>query len=204
MVFAIKTRGCFMLETKIVEVADGDQQRVIDNYQYFGWRVLCSQKIDYRLSYTTGGGDAKKGYKFVVHNERTSYYILTFQRDTKMKGYSELESLFRDYERLESRLNGLIVYKLFPVAAIVFLVVGALINIALNIGAIFCYIKKKIGLGVICMLLGVGILIGAIILAINNIKFTRSENFGREAAKEIKRKDILSQMADLIEKAKSI
>ena len=44
----------------------------------------------------TGGGNARDGYRYTVHNDRTAYYSITFQRETKEIN-AEKEKLFKKY-----------------------------------------------------------------------------------------------------------
>ena len=85
-----------MLETQIIEVSENEKGKVIDFYQTFGWHVLQTQKIDYTTTYMTGGGNARDGYRYTVHNDRTAYYSITFQRETKEIN-AEKEKLFKKY-----------------------------------------------------------------------------------------------------------
>lgn len=84
-----------MIETKVIELDEGDVQRVVNEMQYMGWHVLSTQKIDYATSYVTGGGMSIQLYTW--HADRTSYYTVTFQRDTKMENYNDLDDLFKKY-----------------------------------------------------------------------------------------------------------
>ena len=96
-----------MIETKIVEVKETEYERVIREYQCFGWSVTSTQKIDYINSYRTGGGNARRGYFYTIHNDRTAYYSITFQRDTNIKNYSEINMLWDDYLAKEREINAL-------------------------------------------------------------------------------------------------
>ena len=93
-----------MLETTIIEVSEDERNKTIQEYQSFGWQVLNSQKVDYTTTYKTGGGNAKQGYYYTVHNDRTSYYSITFQRDSKNVN-KKLRTLFDDYKRNKDEIE---------------------------------------------------------------------------------------------------
>ena len=87
-----------MLETKVLEVSSSEVQKTIEELQCFGWHLISNQKVDYTTTYKTGGGNAKDGYRYIVHNDRTIYNSLTFQRDTQINNYYEINELFSNYE----------------------------------------------------------------------------------------------------------
>lgn len=130
-----------MIETKILEVQEVGRQIIVNDMQCFGWQVLSTQKIDYTTTYKTGGGNARTGYNYTVHNDRTAYYSITFQRDTSIKNYSKLNNLFVEYERLSTEQAALKFSK-GHVAFIIFLMlflIGFFSDLIINISDLLNY-----------------------------------------------------------------
>ena len=195
-----------MLETKVVEASESNYQDVINDYQLFGWNVLSCQKIDYTTTYTTGGGNAKQGYNYTVHNDRTAYYSITFQRDTEIKNYSELNRLFLKYLQLERSYNSVrgSKSKRFPVAAIILFVLGPAFGLGFLIGSFICFgLEAPVG-GVICLLIAIIVTAITIILGVKDIK--KSSRHNSVVNKEIadKRSHIFDQICEIKQEASEL
>ena len=197
-----------MLETKILEVSEESKNRIIQDYQYFGWHVLSTQKIDYTTTYRTGGGNARDGYHFTVHNDRTAYYSITFQRDSEIKNYDELNRLFADYDSLDSKYQLIKNYssQKLPWSAIALIILAPIIALIFNIIAlVFFFFANEVAVaGAILMLIGDGLTALFVILAVKNIKKTRNYNAMKNAENHKKKQELISQMNEITTKAKTL
>ena len=193
-----------MLETKIIEVSEESKNRIIQDYQYFGWHVLSTQKIDYTTTYETGGGNARDGYKYTVHNDRTAYYSITFQRDSDIQNYDELNRLFADYDSLDSRYQLIKNYssQKLPGSAIAFIILAPIIALIFNIIALVLFANESVVAGLILMLIGDGLTALFVILAVKNIKKTRNHNNTLNAENLKKKQELITQMNEITAKAK--
>lgn len=120
-----------MIETKILEVQEDERQNVVNDMQWFGWQVLSSQKIDYTTTYKTGGGNAKSGYYYTVHNDRTAYYSITFQRDTSINNYSKINNLYSEYEEANQSAISLLT-KMPKKSKIIYVLIGSIVAFAIS------------------------------------------------------------------------
>lgn len=195
-----------MLETKILEVSEESKNRIIQDYQYFGWHVLSTQKIDYTTTYRTGGGNARDGYHFTVHNDRTAYYSITFQRDSEIKNYDELNRLFADYDSLDSKYQLIKNYssQKLPGSAIALIILAPIIALIFNIIALVLFANEVAVAGAILMLIGDGLTALFVILAVKNIKKTRNYNAMKNAENHKKKQELISQMNEITAKAKTL
>lgn len=196
-----------MVETKIVEVGEESRNRIITDYQCFGWTVLSTQKIDYTTSYTTGGGNARSGYHYTVHNDRTAYYSITFQREKDIEHHEELDRLFSEYEALDARYKQLSAApaQKFPVAAIVLFVVGPIVSLVFGIiGLILMANPDTLGGGLALGLIGTVVLALSVIFGVRSIIKARNVNAQINAQHFRKRDELVPQMKEIVAKAKEI
>lgn len=87
-------------ETLVVESSKEREQKTITNYQKLGWTLTNNQEVN--ITSVSGGGSTVNGNGSSVVTSSTKTYIkLTFERNTGMKNYAELDASYKKYKVLE-------------------------------------------------------------------------------------------------------
>ncbi len=88
-------------ETLVVEVSKEREQKTITNYQKLGWTLTNNQEVN--VTSVSGGGSTVNGNGSTVITSSTKTYIkLTFERNTGMKNFAELDAAYKKYKALEN------------------------------------------------------------------------------------------------------
>ncbi|MBR2327766.1 MAG: hypothetical protein IKA51_03995 [Clostridia bacterium] len=106
-----------MIETKIITISPREEQ-TINEYACFGWQLVSKTTASV---ITTGTGNSSTSSANAV--------TLTFQRDTNMKNYEVLNSLFSRYCNEEDRIANAVFFAKIPKKIfVIFGLIGMIIS----------------------------------------------------------------------------
>lgn len=123
-----------MIEYKEIRIIDSDTSGLINNMTAFGWKLINNNTIGHTDHIVSGGGALGWEAHSDIHHSES---VLTFQRETEMPHYDELNELYLQYDEC---INSYLPYPVKPIKKTknVFLWIGLILS---GLYALFFFVE---------------------------------------------------------------